>query len=195
MTFSILLLKIVSFQSICPQIKRVIRSCPYLAVLRFWNWCIFVFQLRQTSSFIDLNGLHDDRFTISGIKLRASHWRQPELLHTCQRFFTKELEFYRKYYAYDRPTEENSLSYYGEHVISGDRAAMKCFQKLFGNVNDYKVSKFEACYKEYFGLQYSAFYLFVQAWNVQFCVHTVTLLCLCFCTYILPLIYFPPNPV
>ena len=38
-----------------------------------------------------------------------------------------------------------------------------CFQKLFGNVNDYKVSKFEACYKEYFGLQYSAFYLFVQA--------------------------------
>ena len=99
----------------------------------------------------------------SGIKLRASHRRQPELLHTCQRFFTKELEFYRKYYAYDRPTEENSLSYYGEHVISGDRAAMKCFQKLFGNVNDYKVSKFEACYKEYFGVQYSAFYLFVQA--------------------------------
>ena len=64
MTFSILLLKIVSYQSICPQIKWVIRSCPYLAVLRFWNWYIFVFQLRQTSGFIDLNGLHDDRFTL-----------------------------------------------------------------------------------------------------------------------------------
>ena len=37
------------------------------------------------------------------------------------------------------------------------------FKKLFGNVNECKVSKFEACYKEDFSLQYSAFYVFVQA--------------------------------
>ena len=37
------------------------------------------------------------------------------------------------------------------------------FQKLFGNVDEYKVSKFKACNKEYFRLQYSAFYVFVQA--------------------------------
>ena len=32
---------------------------------------------------------------------------------------------------------------------------------------------------------------------MQVCVHAVTLPCLCFCTYVLPLImiYFPPNPV
>ena len=37
------------------------------------------------------------------------------------------------------------------------------FKKLFENVNEYKVSKFEACYEEDFCLQYSAFYVFVQA--------------------------------
>ena len=161
MTFSILLLKIVSYQSICPQIKWVIRSCPYLAVLRFWNWYIFVFQLRQTSGFINLNGLHDDRFTLLRDQIKSQPSAAAGTFGTLASGFSPKN--YRKYYAYDRPTEEKSLSYYGEHVISGDRAAMKCFQKLFGNVNDYKVSKFEACYKEYFGLQYSAFYLFVQA--------------------------------
>ena len=35
-------------------------------------------------------------------------------------------------------------------------------EKLFGNVNEYKVSKFEACYREYFFLQYSAFHVFVE---------------------------------
>ena len=61
-------------------------------------------------------------------------------------------------------------------------------EKLFGNVNEYKVSKFEACYREYFCLQYSAFHVFVGAWNMQVCVNTVTLPCLRFCTYMLTLI-------
>ena len=43
--------------------------------------------------------------------------------------------------------------------------------KLFGNVNEYKVSKFEACNRDYFCLQYSALYVFAQAWNMQVCVH------------------------
>ena len=49
-----------------------------------------------------------------------------------------------------------------------------------------EVLKFEACYKGFFCLQYSAFYVFVKAWNTQVCVHTVTLPGLCFCTYTLP---------
>ena len=75
--------------------------------------------------------------------------------------------------------------------------SQEMFEKLFGNVNEYIVSKFEAWYREYFCLQHSAFYVFAQAWNMQVCVHAVTLPCLCSCTYVLPLImiYFPPNPV
>ena len=62
------------------------------------------------------------------------------------------------------------------------------FKKLFRNVNKYRVSKFEACYRGYFCLQYSAIYIFAQACNMQVCVHTITWLCLCFYMYILPLI-------
>ena len=44
--------------------------------------------------------------------------------------FTKELKSYKKYYAYDCPTEVRLLSCYGEHFISGNKAAKKCFKSF-----------------------------------------------------------------
>ena len=52
----------------------------------------------------------------------------------------------------DHPTEvlKKSLSCYGEHFISDNKAAKKCFKShVFGNVKQYKVSKFEVCYRKY----------------------------------------------
>ena len=46
--------------------------------------------------------------------------------------------------------------------ISYQAIKQPMFWRLFANVNEYKVSKFEACYMEYFCLQYLAFYVFFK---------------------------------
>ena len=46
--------------------------------------------------------------------------------------------------------------------ISYQAIKQPMFWRLFANVNEYKVSKFEAYYREYFCLQYLAFYVFFK---------------------------------